>query len=135
MFAQRGNDMAQHLDVVLPIAMVAMAFILKLFMDRSATTPLIIRSLYEVPVDVVFLALSFTTAYTIANLSNVSTGMCHLYIFFIVALIAVVLWRRSILLFEGNHQSWSAVLFVVNGSVSGYILYKAINLIVTKGTP
>jgi len=124
--------MTQHLNVVLPIALVAMAFILKLFMDRSATVPLIIRSLYEVPVDVLFLSLSFTTAYTITNTTNISTGMCHLYIFFIIALFAVVLWRRSIVYFERERHFLSAILFVINGSCSGVVLYRAINLIVAQ---
>lgn len=127
--------MTQHLDVVLPIALVAMAFILKLFMDRSATAPLIIRSLYEVPVDVMFLALSFTTAYTIADLSHVGLGMCHLYVFLIVALVAVVLWRRSLLLFEREHRFWSAVLFTINGAAAGYVLFRAINLLAGKVIP
>lgn len=127
--------MTQHLGVVLPIALVLMAFILKLFMDRSATAPLIIRSLYELPVDVMFLALSFTTAFTIADAMHMGTGMFHLYVFFIVALVAVVLWRRSILLFESDHRFWSAILFVVNGSGAAYVLYQAINLLGTKVTP
>jgi len=124
--------MAQHLDIILPIALVVMAFILKLFMDRSVSVPLIIRSLYEVPVDIVFLVLSFTTAYTITTPLNFSTGMCHLYIFLIVALVAVILWRRSIFLFESEKRLLSAILFILNGTISGYVLYYTIKLITTE---
>lgn len=126
--------MSQNINTILPIALVVIAFIMKLFMDRSATLPLIIRSLYEVPVDVIFLALSFTTAYTITDTSHVTVGMFYLYIFLIAALIIVVLWRRSIVLFELNHRFWSALLFVFNGSIAGYGLYKAINLVITGMT-
>lgn len=127
--------MTQHLDIALPISLVTMAFLLKLFMDRSATVPLVIRSLYEVPVDVVFLALSFTTAFTIADASHVGTGMCHLFVFLIAALLVVVLWRRAIALFESDHYFWSAVLFVANGSAAGCLLFRAIVLLATKVTP
>ncbi len=131
---QLFENLEQHLNVILPIALVVMAFLLKLFMDRSATVPLIIRSLYEVPVDIAFLSLSFTSAYIIASSTNVHTGMCHLFIYFIVTLVVVVLWRRSIMLFDRKYRAWSAVLFVFNGSISGYILYNTINLIVKEVT-
>lgn len=124
--------MSQHLDIVLPIALVIMAFLLKLFMDRSATVPLIIHSTYEIPVDVIFLTLSFTTAYTISMPANIGEGMCNLFVFLIVSLINIVLWRRSIHLFEQDHKYWSAFLFVINASISGYSLYRAILLVVTE---
>ena len=124
--------MVLHLNIFLPIALVIMAFLLKLFMDQSATIPLFIRSLYEVPVNVVFLALSFTTAFTISAVQNTSSGMFHIYFLFIVALINVVCWRRSVTLFESSHHFWSAVVFVINGVLSGYSLYRAIELLVPE---
>lgn len=124
--------MTQSLNIILPIALVVMAFLLKLFMDQCATIPLVIRSLYEVPVTVVFLALSFTTAFTIAVPKNTATGLIHLFCFFIMALIIVVLWRRSMMLFEAEQGFWSAVLFVLNGTLSGLVLFESITLIATQ---
>ncbi len=127
--------MTQHLNIILPIALVFMAFMLKLFMDQSATIPLVIRSLYELPVNIVFLALSFTTAFTISAIQNTNLGMLHLYIFLIIALINVICWRRSVILFEKPYIYWSAFLFIANGAISCFTLYKAIILlapVVTK---
>jgi hypothetical protein len=53
----------KHLDVFLPIALVVIAFLLKLFMDRSVNAPLAVKSLYELPVDMLFLTLSFIVAF------------------------------------------------------------------------
>lgn len=126
--------MAQYLNVILPIALVVMAFLLKLFMDQSATVPLFIRSLFELPVSVIFLALSFATAYTITSPNNISSGMCHLYIFLVLTLICVVLWRRCTILFERNSHFWASVLFIINGTISGFVLYRAIGLVISQVT-
>ena len=120
----------QHLDVILPIALVIIAFLLKLFMDRNATVPLIIRSFYELPVDIIFLTLSFTTAFTISSTKNMESGLFHLFMFFVIALIVVVLWRRGLFLFEKDYRKVSATLFVFNGTLAGYSLYRAIALLV-----
>jgi hypothetical protein len=45
--------MADHIDIALPFVLILIAFLLKLFMDRNATLPLVIRSLFELPVDIV----------------------------------------------------------------------------------
>lgn len=127
--------MTQYLNITLPIVLVAMAFLLKVLIDQCATVPLVIRSLYEAPVDVVFLALSFATAFTIASPVNISVGLCHLFVFFLVAIVVVWLWRRSIRLFERDQRSWSAILFVLNGTISTYVMYRSIGLLVTKVTP
>jgi hypothetical protein len=126
--------MTQYLNIALPIALVFIAFLLKLFVDQCATVPLIIRSIYEVPINVVFLALSFTTAFTIALPTNIHIGMLHIYVFFAVSLLVVVLWRRSIVLFEREELFWSAVLFVLNGVISGFALFESVALIIPKVT-
>lgn len=127
--------MSQYLEIVLPIALVILAFLLKLFIDRCATVPLIIHSTYEIPVDIIFLTLSFATAYTISAPANIGEGMCSLFTFLIVALINIVLWRRSIHLFERDYKFYSAVLFILNASISGYSLYKSIQLLSVKVSP
>jgi hypothetical protein len=127
--------MTQHLNIILPIALVVMALLLKLFMDQSATVPLAIRSLYEAPVNVIFLALSFITAFIISLPANVSIGVCYLFAFLVVMLVVIVLWRRSIIFFERERHFWSAVLFIINGTISGFVLYTAIDLLVTKVIP
>ncbi len=117
------------IQVLLPIALVVIAFILKVFMDRSATAPLIVRSLYELPVDILFLSLSFATASIIASQNLAGDGLLYLFLLFIATLVVVVAWRRSISLFESEYKKWSATVFVVNAIGSGYCLSKAISLL------
>jgi len=122
--------MIDHLSVVLPIILVIIAFLLKLFMDRSATVPLIIRSLYELPVDIIFLAISFAIAATISKVEKRDEGLLLAFVFLVVVLICVVAWRRSILLFETNHKGWSLLIFIINVSVAAFCLTKGIGILV-----
>ncbi len=119
-----------NLNFFLPIALIVIAFLLKLFMDRSVNAPLAIKSLYELPVDILFLSLSFIVAFTITSSTNLNKGLTHLFLFFIIILISVVGWRRSIKLFEDGKKKGSATLFVINFTVSSYCLLVAIKLIV-----
>jgi len=120
----------KHLDVFLPIALVIIAFLLKLFMDRSVNAPLAVKSLYELPVDILFLTLSFSVAFTITSSSNINNGLAHFFVFFIVILLSVVGWRRSIKLFEEEKRKRSATLFLINFAASSYCLILAIKLII-----
>lgn len=119
-----------NLNIFLPIALIIIAFILKLFMDRSVDAPLAVKSLYELPVDILFLSLSFIVAFIIFSPTNINNGLTHLFAFFIVILISVVGWRRSIKLFEKNRKKFSAILFVINFAASSYCLSVAIKLII-----
>jgi hypothetical protein len=117
------------LHILLPIILVVLAFLLKLLVDRSATAPAIVQSTYELPVSIVFLALSFATAFTITGSANIAKGMTNCYILLIVAILAVVMWRRSLLLFEHNHRVWSVLLFALNIAIASYSLMTSIELI------
>lgn len=121
--------MTDHLDIVLPIILIIIAFLLKLFMDRNATLPHFIKSLYELPVDIVFLGLTFTTAFTISEASHMAKGMFYLFVFLVIALINVVLWRRSTTLYEQTSYSWASSLFVLNATIAGYVLYRSVIII------
>ncbi len=120
----------KNLNVFLPIALIVIAFLLKLFMDRSVNAPLAVKSLYELPVDILFLALSFIVAFTITASKNINSGLVHFFVFFIVILLSVVGWRRSIKLFEGGWKKISASIFVINFAASSYCLILSIKLIV-----
>jgi hypothetical protein len=120
----------KHLDVFLPIALVIIVFILKLFMDRSVRAPMAVKSLYELPVDILMLTLSFAVAFTITSPSNTNSGLAHLFVFFIIILLSVVGWRRSIDLFEREKKGKSVGLFLVNFAVAGYCLTIAVKLII-----
>lgn len=120
----------KNLNVFLPIALIVIAFLLKLFMDRSVNAPLAVKSLYELPVDILFLALSFIVAFTITASKNINDGLAHFFVFFIVILFSVVGWRRSIKLFESGWKKISASIFVINFAAASYCLILSIKLIV-----
>ena len=115
-----------HIEVILPIAILILAFLLKLTIDRSVEAPILIQALYELPVDIVFLALSFLAAHTIALTTSKNTALFYCFVITIVSVINVILWRRSIKLFDKKSIIWSLVLTFINYSVTTFILYKVI---------
>jgi hypothetical protein len=122
--------MINHLEVALPFILVVIAFLLKVFMDRSVTVPVLLRSLYELPVDIVFLAISFSIAATISQSEKREEGLLLSFVFLVAVLLSVVAWRRSILLFEINHKKWSIVIFLINFLGASYCLIKGISILV-----
>ncbi|KPA09901.1 membrane protein [Candidatus Magnetomorum sp. HK-1] len=119
-----------HLDLFLPIALVVLSFLLKLFIDQNVTAPLIIKSLYELPVDILFLAMSFIVAFTLSSYNNINYGLIYLFIFFIIILFSILGWRRSIKLFENNKKIISAIIFIINFNISSFCLISSVNLII-----
>ncbi len=98
------------LEILLPGAILVLAFVFKLFVDRIATAPDFIKALLELPVDIAFLAISLVAAFTISNRSRAAEGLFAFVIYVVVAVLAVVLWRRSLSLFDAdNHWSLAGV--------------------------
>ena len=44
--------MIDHLNTILPIAVLLLSFLLKLFIDREVEIPLFVKSIYELPVEI-----------------------------------------------------------------------------------
>lgn len=122
--------MVEHLEIALPVLLVIIAFLLKLFMDRSATVPLIVQSLYELPVDVLFLAMSFSIAAAITSEKSRDSALFHAFLFLVVILLGVVAWRRSIIFFEDEKRLLSAIIFVLNAAAAAYCLTVSINTLI-----
>ena len=120
----------ENLNIFLPIALILIAFLLKLFMDRVVNAPLAIKSIYELPVDILFLSSSFTVAYTLTSSTNIKNGLAHFFVFLIVILLSVVAWRRSIKFFEEKKRVFSVLIFVINIAASSFCLIIAIKLMV-----
>jgi hypothetical protein len=119
----------QSLDVLLPIGLLLLAFLLKLFVDQTADLPRTVDVLYCLPVDIVFLATSFAVAFTLSSRSSVGRGLLHVLAFIGTAVVVVFLWRRSARLFDVTRYLWSAVVFLLNVAVSSGSLYKAVRLL------
>ena len=107
--------MINNLEIVLPIAVLFLSFLLKLCIDRSIEVPLFVRSIYELPVDIIFLTISFLVAYTISSNNNLkNNGLYYCFIFLIVSIVNVIIWRRAVKLFEVNRILWSILLTGIN---------------------
>lgn len=100
------------IEVLLPIVLLVLAFLLKLFIDRSVDLPLFIQSVMELPVDIAFLASSFVIAYTIAFTTQHNDGILYFLIYVIGSIIVILGWRRAER-FLDDSKYFSAVLLVV----------------------
>jgi hypothetical protein len=116
-------------DILLPAIIVLMAFLLKLFVDRTASAADIFMSLLELPVDIAFLAISFVAGFTIANRTAASEGLTLFAVYVVVSVLVVVLWRRSRRAFTADKHLAAALLFVVNALVCVSGLVHAVRLL------
>ena len=100
--------------IVLPVVLLMLSFLLKLLIDRSATVPTLIRSVFELPVDIAFLSISFVIAYTLYPLENRSDGLVYFVVYLVAAVIVVFLWRRSGKLYDQSRYILAGVLAILN---------------------
>lgn len=120
------------LEVALPIVLLLLAFLLKLLIDQSATIPLFIQSVYELPVNIAFLAACFIVAYTISSSAHNTKGLVYLIIYIAGSVLVIFFWRRSTKLFERNRLISSAFLAMLNygACITGLVI--AIRLLVGR---
>lgn len=81
--------------VLLPTAIVGLAFLLKLVVDRTAAVPDMVLALLELPVDIAFLALSFLAGAVISMPTAAADGLVLFIGYVVGSVLVVVLWRRS----------------------------------------
>ena len=116
-------------QIGLPAAILLMAFLLKLFIDKTASNPDIIQALLELPVDVTFLAISFIAGFTISTPNRLQDGLLHFGFYLVGAILIVVLWRRSLRFFDSK-RIWATIsLGIFNFFLCAYGLLRAINLL------
>lgn len=96
----------EYIQYILPVVLLLMAFLLKLLIDQTATLPLFLRAIVEFPVDVAFLATSFTAAFTLSRTAEQNAGLLYFCAFLIGTILIVFCWRRAIRLFEAGRY-WS----------------------------
>ena len=117
------------MPLILPILLLVIAFILKLFIDRVVDAPAAIQAICELPVDILFLSLSFTVAFTISNKENQYQGILYCFSGLLIAIFVVFIWRKSIVLFLRDSNWWMFLLFI-NLSLSFSGLMASINFII-----
>jgi hypothetical protein len=115
-----------YIELILPIAILILSFILKLSIDRNVNVPILLKAIYELPVDIVFLALSFLAGHTISVNTSKNDGLLYCFVITIIAIVNVILWSKSNKLFEKNYIGWSIFLTAINYFTTIIILYKVI---------
>lgn len=122
----------EHLEIILPITLLFLAFVLKLSIDRSIEAPNIIQSICELPVDMIFLSISFLIAYTISKPTDPSEGLFFTIAFIVLAVLTVVLWRKSLKLFE-RKNNWWILLLLLNMTISTFSIFQSMSILLDKG--
>ena len=119
------------IEIALPGTILVLKFLLKLFVDKSATWADGVSAVLALPVDVLFLATSLVAAMVIASPDHARDGLILFIVFVALAVLAVVLWRRSDKLFVDDRHGWCAFAATVNFLISFGALVTAVKEIST----
>lgn len=102
----------------LPLGIVVMSFFLKIFVNRETSAPNIVVGILEIPVDIAFVSMSLTVAYSISNRGNGISATSWLCACFLISILAVIVWRWCLNLFD-------------NRSIFGWIFLAILNYVGT----
>ena len=120
----------EHLGIILPASLVGIGFLLKLAVNQSwKDFPFIIQKLCELPVDMIFLALSFAVGFTISNSNNSASGLFYCFLGLAAAILIVYFQKICTDLFESENNWWILIL-VGNLLISGGALSQSIVVII-----
>lgn len=87
-------------EYILPIVLLLLAFLYKLFIHRSVTPAMFVLLLLEFPVDIAFLINSFIVAYIIRTRS--AAHLAYFIGFLTMTILVVFSWRQSTKWFESD---------------------------------
>jgi chromate transport protein ChrA len=119
----------EHLDLILPCMLVVIAFLLKLVVDRSVEASNTIQAIIELPVDIIFLALTFSVAYTLTKTENQADGLFYGFVGIAFAIIIVLIWKKAQnLLLKGSY--WWILLLFINLGISVFAVKQSIDLVI-----
>lgn len=119
-------NMVQYL---LPIILLGLAFLLKLLIDRSATIPLFLQSVLELPVDIAFLGTSFLVASIISENGSREYGLLCFLLFIIATVLIIFFWRRSVSCYDNNKFILTTLLGTAGYAISIFALIYSIGLL------
>lgn len=118
-----------NLQIILPSVLVFIGFLLKLLVGRKYDLPATIQAVCELPVDIVFLALSFAVAFTITKVDNQSSGLFYCFIGIATSILIVLLWRISVDQFLRGNNFWILILFL-NLMIAGFAIKESVKLVI-----
>ena len=118
-----------NVEIIMPALLLIMSYLLKIFVDRSASLPDALSAFLELPVDVTFLATSLIVGFSLVKPENSNLGFVWFFGYLIGAFIVVILWRRSTKLFQSENYYSAIPLVMVNYAIVGWALINAIELV------
>jgi hypothetical protein len=113
----------------MPVVVLGLSFMLKLFIDRSTTAPDAIVSTLELPVDITFLSISLIVGFTIAPSGDAKAGLAWFAFYMFAAIFIVFLWRRSIKSFDAGGRKTVILLAGANYFLAISALVNSVSLI------
>ncbi|WP_400078781.1 hypothetical protein [Winogradskyella sp. R77965] len=125
----------EHLNIILPLTLLLIGFLLKLFIGRNIETPHLIEALCELPVDIMFLALSFGIGFTISNVTHQADGLAYCFAGLAIAIVVVVGWRLSVRLYLKKGKYYWVIILAINLFISGVGIKKSVDLIIQDENP
>jgi hypothetical protein len=97
--------------------------------DRYTTVPDFIAGILELPVDIMFLAISLTVGLAIAEADGKNEFVLLLLIFIVLAILVVLFWRRSIGAFESSKPKNCIFFSAVSYIISSGCLYFSVSFL------
>ncbi|WP_454565200.1 hypothetical protein [Pseudomonas sp. AIG] len=107
---------------ILPIALLFIVFVLKLVIGRACNLLDVWRAAMEVPVDISIFGVSTLISFMIlvGEGGSLSKLMFFLLLFFLLKVVAIAVWRKSMLVLDrGNLDGWD-LLGITFGTILNF---------------
>jgi hypothetical protein len=101
-----------NLKVIVPVLVIALKIVMKLFVGRRTEPKNYFELLCELPTDIIFLSFSFSLAYffldevTMKETASISIGIV------ILSIVIVAIFRECRFISEGKITSWKVTLLL-----------------------
>ena len=107
-----------HPEVIFPLATLLLAACLKFSVARPVTRITALESVFELPVDIMFLALSLLAGGIITQIIDAIDGFVTCVIFISITIIVCLLWRQSQNFLTQERIAVSATFCIIGYSFS-----------------
>ncbi|WP_447773914.1 hypothetical protein [Aeromonas veronii] len=115
---------------LVPLLLVLIQFCFKLFIAEKASIHQVWRNFLQSPVDVGFLALSFSASLMITNPKNSGAIFGSALTFILLLVISVVIWKCSPIHTTKGSIAASSALAIINFIITGMMLVYSISMMV-----
>lgn len=118
------------IDIILPASILLMSFLLKMSIDRSLTPPTFWNSIYELPVDTMFLSTSLIAAGAIkAQQTEIGTFFVVFVAYMMVSVITIIIWRKTVSSSEKKQNKTVVLLVAINYIFCALAIKKAVEIL------